>query len=194
MKNYMKNATRFIALLGFMVLLYACKKTPSKTQTQAPPGETEVNVPCSGTEYFSNSEVFRANSIGESSDQVVAKKKALTNARAELAASVQTMVKTVTDNYVNSREFNNKEEVEERFESLTREVVAQEIPGTVVICEKQTRTAEGRYKTYIALELAASELLTAYNERLSNDERLRIDYDYEKFKKTFEEEMNKMGR
>ena len=39
----------------------------------------------------------------------------MANARNELAASIQTTVKTVTDNYVNSREFNNKEEIEERL-------------------------------------------------------------------------------
>ncbi len=62
------------------------------------------------------------------------------------------------------------------------------------ICEKQvTVNATGNFKTYIAIELSAQDLLAAYNERLSNDERLRIDYDYEKFKETFEAEMNKLG-
>ena len=62
------------------------------------------------------------------------------------------------------------------------------------ICEKQvTVNATGNFKTYIAIELSAQDLLAAYNERLSSDERLRVDYDYEKFKETFEAEMNKMG-
>ena len=99
------------------------------------------------------------------------------------------------DNYVNSREFNNKEEVSERFEGLTREVVDQRLAGVRTICEKQvTVNATGNYKTYIAIELSAQDLLAAYNERLSNDERTRIDYDYEKFKETFDAEMNKIGK
>jgi hypothetical protein len=60
------------------------------------------------------------------------------------------------------------------------------------ICEKLVKTPEGRFKTYIAIELSADELVKAYNERLSQDERLKIDYDYEKFKETFEKEMDKM--
>ncbi|MEP1094146.1 MAG: hypothetical protein ABJG78_03500 [Cyclobacteriaceae bacterium] len=190
MKKHMTTSIKIIIIVALMAIFNACKTAPPAS---SPVGEVEVIVPCSGSEYFSTNEVFRANSIGESSDQVISKKKALTNVRAELAASIQTTVKTVTDNYVNSREFNNKEEVEERFESLNREVVNQEISGTAVICEKQMRTSEGRYKTYMALEIAASDLLQAYNERLSKDERLKIDYDYEKFKKTFDEEMSKMG-
>ena len=39
--------------------------------------------------------------------------------------------------------------------------------------------------------LSADDLVKQYNERLSKDERLKIDYDYEKFKKTFDDEMNK---
>ncbi len=185
---------QFLMLL--MAIIASCKsnkisKVADKQPT--PKNEVEVIIPCSGSDFFTSTTAFRSNSIGESSDQVVAKKKAMTNARAELAASIQTTVKTVTDNYVNSREFNNMEEIEERFETLNREVVNQEISGTKIICEKNTRTSEGRYKAYIALELSADQLVSAYNERLSKDDRLKIDYDYEKFKKTFEEEMNKMG-
>ncbi|HMQ00746.1 MAG TPA: hypothetical protein PKC24_13280 [Cyclobacteriaceae bacterium] len=124
---------------------------------------------------------------------MTSKRRALTNARAELAASISTMVKTVTDNYVISREFNNREEVEERFESLNREIVDQQLSGIRTICEKLVRTNQGNYKTYIAIELSADELVSAYNQRLSKDERLRIDYDYEKFKETFDREMDKLS-
>ena len=165
-----------------------------KSKEKLPKGETEVNVPCSGPDFFTTNKFFRANSIGESSDQVTSKKKALTNARNELAQAIQTTVKTVTDNYVNSREMNNKEEVEERFESLNREVVDQTLSGIRTICEKLMKTEQGAYKTYIAIELSADELVSKYNERLSKDERLKIDYDYEKFKETFDKEMEKMGK
>ena len=164
-----------------------------KSKEKAPKGESEVVVPCSGSEFFTTNKFFRANSIGESQDQVTSKKKALANARAELASSIQTTVKAVTDNYVNSREMNNKEEVEERFEQLNREIVDQKLSGLKTICEKLMQTQNGTYKTYIAIELSADELVSSYNERLSQDERLKIDYDYEKFKETFDKEMEKMG-
>lgn len=165
-----------------------------KSKEKAPPkGEVEVVVPCSGPEYFTTNKYFRANSIGESQDQVTSKKKALANARAELAQAIETTVKSVTDNYVNSREMNNREEVEERFESLNREIVNQTLSGIRTLCEKLMKTQQGTYKTYIAIELSADELVAKYNERLSKDERLKIDYDYEKFKETFEKEMEKFS-
>ena len=89
----------------------------------------------------------------------------------------------------------DEEEVAERFEGLTREVIDQKLVGVKTICEKQVVVnATGNYKTYVAIELSAQDLLAAYNDRLSKDERLRIDYDYEKFKETFDKEMEKMGK
>lgn len=171
----------------------ACKSKKKVEQPKVPEGEVEVIIPCSGPEYFTNDKVFRANNLGESMDQATSKKRAMSNARADLAQSINTQVKGVIDNYVNSREMNNREEVGERYESLMREVVDQRLSGVRTICEKMMKTATGNYKTYVAIELSAQDLLSAYNERLSNDERLRIDYDYEKFKETFEKEMEKMG-
>jgi hypothetical protein len=186
----MKKFTYSSFVLLAVVVAIGCK-----SKKEAPPkGETEVVVPCSGPDYFTTKEFFRANSIGESMDQVTSKKKALTNARNELAQAIQTTVKTVTDNYVNSSEMNNKEGVEERFESLNREVVDQTIAGIRTLCEKLMKTEQGTYKTYVAIELSASDLVSKYNEKLSQDDKLKIDYDYEKFKDTFNQEMEKMSK
>ncbi len=189
----MLNLKIYILVVSLM-LIVSCKssKTPINSSTPSlPEGEVEIIVPCSGPEFFTDGEVFRANSIGESIDLAISKRKAMTNARSQLAASIQTTVKAVTDNYVNSQESNNKEQVEERFESLNREVVNQELRGIRKICERYFRTPEGKYKTYVAIELSAQELVTAYHARLANIKGLLIDYDYEKFKQTFEAEMHK---
>lgn len=173
----------------------ACKSKKKIAAEKQPSGETEINVLCSGPEYFTDNKVFRANALGESMDQATAKKKALANARAQMASDINTQLKGVIDNYVNSREVNNVEEVVERFEGLTREVVDQKLTGVRTICEKQvTVNATGNFKTYIAIELSAQDLLAAYNERLSKDDRLKVDYDYEKFKETFDKEMEKLGK
>jgi hypothetical protein len=163
----------------------------SKKKNPTPDGEKEVVVPCSGPDFFTTNKVFRANSIGESMDQVTSKKKALTNARNELAQSIQTTVKTVTDNYTNSRSMNRKEELEQKFEQLNREIVEQTLQGVRTFCEKLVQTKDGNYKTYVAIELSADDLVKQYNQRLSTDDRLKIDYDYEKFKDTFNAEMEK---
>ena len=182
-----------IAALAVFVILSGCKSKEKVVKVEDQ-GETLIEVYCSGPEFQSNNEFFRANQVGESVDQATAKKKAMSNTRAQLAADIETTVKSVVDNYVNSRELNNVEEAEERFEALSREVVNQKLTGVKTICEKTTKTSKGNYKTYIAIELAGDELMSALNERLSKDDKLKIDYDYEQFKKTFDKEMDKFEK
>ena len=48
--------------------------------------EVEVNIPCSGPEYQSSKEYFRANAYALSTDMMMAKKKALQNAPKKVSA------------------------------------------------------------------------------------------------------------
>ena len=184
---------KYILALSFLPLLVACSVSKKATNQPIPASEVEVVIPCSGPDFFTNNKYFRANSIGESLDQVVSKKKALSNARADLAASVKVLIESVVDNYVKSSEMNNVEQVEERFEGLNREIIKEELVGIKTICEKLTKTSTGKFKTYIAIELSAQKLVDKFHERMMKDDLIKIDYDYEKFKKTFEEQMNNMN-
>ena len=86
---------------------------------------------------------------------------------------------------------NENDESKSRYQSLTRTVVEQGLSGTRVICEKTMKTPDGKYKVYVSLELAGEEIMNAMANRIKNDDKLRIDFEYEKFKKVFEEEMSK---
>ena len=183
----MKN---IIFLLPVSLILFSC----GSSKKPIPKDEVDVVIPCSGEEYFSNDEYFRGNAIGESLDQMTAKKKALSNAKAQLAADIESIIKIVNDNYVKSAEFNNKEEALERFEGNIREVINKKLSGIKQICERATRSrSTGRYKYYIAIELSGEDLVSSYNEVLSKEQSLKIDYNYEKFKKVFDEEMKKFS-
>ena len=193
MKTLTKNVLCAFLIIGSITMV-GCK---SKEKNNKPvKGEIEISMHCSGPEYFSDKKNIRSNALGESTDRSVAMKKGMNEAKTKLAASIQTTIKATIDNYANSREFNNKEQVEERFESLSREVVKQKLSNVHRICEKMTQKTDGsgKYVYYIAIEMKAGDLLEAINEKLTKQESLRIDYDYEKFKQTFDEEMNKLEK
>lgn len=192
MKAKMNLASQILAAIILVLAFNACKSS-KKAIKPTDMGETLVEQYCTGSEYQSSKDYFRANGVAESMDQSVAKQKALTNARTLLAQQIQLTVKNVTDNYNKSVEGNNVEDLEERFETMTREVTNQTLNGTKIICDKLTKTKEGNYKSYIAIELGGDEIANAMRQRLSSDKMLKIDYDYEKFKKTFDEEMKKFS-
>jgi len=187
----MKKSVSLLFVSAALVAGLSMQSCKNKKETPKQQGEVELKLYCSGDEYFSNKDYFRANAVGESMDQMTAKKKAMSNAKSQLASDMQSTMKVVSDNYVKSSEFNNKEEVLERFEENARTVVNQELIGVKTICEKITKTTDNTYKYYIAIELSGNELMSKYNESLTKDENLKIDYNYEKFKETFDKEMEK---
>ena len=172
-----------INLLGTALLIIAvmtsCGSSKPVTQTVQQPAvqqDVEINVPCSGPEFQTNKEYFRASSMGFSTD---------------MSTAINAKVKSVTDSYVSSYQQGENDESKSRYQSLTRTVVEQELSGTRVICEKTMKTPDGKYKVYVSLELAGEEIMNAMANRIKNDDKLRIDFEYEKFKKIFEEEMSK---
>lgn len=186
-----KFAYPLAALLIAGTLFTSCK---SKDQVVVDDEEEVMIIPCSGSEYFTDGETFRANAFGESIDLNTAKNKALSNARSQLATDIQSVIKLVGDNYVVSREVNNREEVLERFEQNARTVVNQTLVGVRQICEVSTRTknsdSQQVFRYYVAIELSTEQLTQKYYNALSTEEGLLVDYNYEQFKKTFEEEMS----
>ena len=189
--------TRHLTLLMLVAVLTifgtSCKKKKKVAETPKPTGEVLINEYCTGEQYQSTKDAFRSTATGESMDRETAKKKARSNAQSELAKTISSTMKIVGDNYVNSTEFNNKEEVTETFQEMARTVVDQELRGAVEICEKLTQRENGTFVSYVALELSGSKIADAYNSGLSQNEKLKADYNYEKFKDTFEKEMEKMS-
>lgn len=185
-KNYTKLSLILISL-AIMTISYSCKST--KEVAQKPGDEVLIEQYCSGTEFFSDNEYIRANDLGESMDLSTSKKKAYSNARAKMAADIQILVKSVNENYINSREYNNVEEVEEKFQNLTYEVVKQKLNGIRTLCEETTKTSNNTYRTYVAIELAGDELISAIGSKISKNAKLKIDFDLEKYKETFDKQM-----
>ncbi len=189
-----KSFTTALFLAAVVLFSTACGKKKKVVEQPKPKGEVLVNEYCTGEQYMSTKEAFRATATGESMDRETAKKKARSNAMSELSKSISATMKIVGDNYVNSTEFNNKEEVTETFQEMARTVVDQEVRGSVEICEKLTQREDGTFVSYVAIELSGQRLSDAYKEGLSNNEKLKADFNYEKFKDTFEKEMEKLEK
>lgn len=194
MKKITTNSTLMMVFAMAILITAAtgCKRK-KEIEEPKPAGEVLIAEYCTGESYMSDKDTFRSAATGESMSRETAKKKSRSNAEDELARTLSATLKAVTDNYVNSTTFNNKEEVTETFNNLARTVVDQELKGAVTICDKLTQKPNGNYISYIAIELSGADIAAAYNDRLSQDERIKAEYNYEKFKETFEAEMEKLS-
>ena len=191
----MKTRITLLAIAAMtMVAIPSCKKNKDEVKTPDPKGEVVINEYCAGDQFKSTKEAFRSTATGESMDRETAKKKARSNAMSEMGKTISATMKIVGDNYVNSTEVNNKEEVTESFNEMARTVVDQELRGCIEICEKLTQRPDGTYVSYVALELSGNSIADAYQSGLSKNDKLKADYNYEKFKETFDKEMEKLSQ
>lgn len=184
-----KSTTMFALMFALAMALGACNQVHSPGKP--PKGEKEVKLPCSGKHFVADEKYFRVNGSGESLDQVTSKKKALSNAKGELAGSINSTMKILGDNFVESTEFNNREEILEKFVENSRTLISQQLIGTKTVCEMLTKTKAGKYKTYLAIEIPGKEITAAIYDNLKTKEWLKVDYKYEKFRDEFEKEMRR---
>lgn len=191
MKRYRIFKTLPLVLVCTLVFFAQCR-----SKSQLPEGDGYSLFFCSGPEYHTDAVFFRANSSADSPNMANSKRMALTNARSELAGQMEVMVTSVINNYFKDSGAGDQKELQQRYVEMSREAINQKLTGTAIICEKTTRTDEGRYRTFVAVELLGDELLDLLNEHIGRDDRLSLDYDHDLFKNTFNEGMRsfKMGQ
>ena len=123
--------------------------------------------PCTGSEYATDAEFFRAYASAQSSDATASKKKAMTGARTALENQIKT-----------------KAEAAAQFNSLIQGVIQQEVVKMKVICENSEQ-AGGRYKTHIVVEVTKASVLTNIVNSAKSDEKLKANFEEGKFKQAF---------
>jgi hypothetical protein len=185
----MKKMLFFIAILATVIV--SCK---NKSELKSIPGETKIVEYCSGNEFESDGKYFRSSATGESRSREAAKKIARSNAEDKMGRTVKVTVKSVTDNYVNSTKFNNIEEVTETFNNLARSVVDISLDEVKVICEETTKNEKGFYVNYVCIEYDSEVISSKMNNTIQNEEKILSEWNYERFKETFEQEMLKLNK
>ncbi len=153
----------------------------------------KITTPCSDEQYHSDKKYFRGTGNAKSTNLSMAKRKANTDANAMLAASINRTIKSVTDRYSQDIMVGDASEFAEKFEEMTRSVVNQTLNNVSTVCSETYETEDKGYHVFMAVEVAKDELLNDISQKISKDDRLRLDYDKMKFENIFNEEMEKLA-
>ncbi|MDL2254850.1 hypothetical protein LJB78_01030, partial [Bacteroidales bacterium OttesenSCG-928-J16] len=167
-----------------------CKSSKNTSKSSTNAKEVEVIFPCSGSEYKSTNGLVRATGMGESMDQQIAKRMARSSALEELTSKLGVTMKAVANDYYKSISVNLTEDLERRFEGNALQVINQYVSGYNIVCEKFMQKGNN-YKCYLAIEIGEEEMLRSTFNTLTKDQILQVDYDYERFKKTFNDELKR---
>jgi len=157
---------RFIPYLfiAALAVFQACKSTS--------PMGNKVKEPFSGNQYESNDRYFRAVGKGDSQDENIAKNKADLQAKKELAQQVSTRMKVVTDQYIAETEVNNNSELNDKFQSLIREVTNTDLADLRKIGEEKYLNSENKYTVYIAYEIHKRDMYRFMKRQAKLDKKL----------------------
>ena len=198
--TYIKNGTKLLTLVfvafALSASLTSCKKKPKKeapTEIKTLNNSVEVTLPFESKEYKSDKDFFRARQSGKSPDLSTAQKIAEQNAKAALAGNIQATIKRVTDQYTNQRSVANKQDFENKFEELSREVVNLTLHDLNPMAQKVFKETDGAFTVWVVYEANRQTVLSALNNKISSDAKLQLDYDKMKFEQIFNQEMEKLS-
>ncbi len=149
-----------LLFIGF-ALVTSCSKPFGK----------KVKEPFQGNKYESNARFFRAVGKGVSRDENIAKKKASHEAKAELGSQMNTTIKEVTDDFMSSTEYENKDEITAKFQSLTRAVVNTDIADLRKLGEEKYYD-ETNYTVFMAYEIKKKAMFRFLKKQAKVDKKL----------------------
>ena len=154
-------------LAAAFLLLTGCGAAKKAQQTEKSPVETFV-MP--GNEYLSGGGVIRAMGIGRSDNESVARKKAMAEASAELAAALQRVVNSTVDSYVTDLSEGMSSDSKTLFTSKTRVTVDQPLKGAVIVYDRWNKDEKtGMFTNYIVMALNGEDYLNLLYEELGKE-------------------------
>ncbi len=163
----MNNLIRQFSIASFIIifsgLIMSCGNT-------SPMGE-KVKEPFSSSKYQSSKKYWRAVGKADSKDDNIAKNKADLQAKKELAQQVQTRMKVLSDQYFSETETDNSAEVNDKFQSLTREITNVNIADIRKIGEEKYYNGE-KYTVFIAYEIHKRKMLQFMKKKARTDAKI----------------------
>jgi hypothetical protein len=137
---------------------------------QSPMGD-KVKEPFSGNKYESNNRYFRAVGKGSSTRDNIAEGKADIEAKRELAQQVQTTMRVVTDQYLADTQTENGDEINDKFQTLIREVTNTEI-GDLRKIGQEKYLKDDTYTVYVAFEIKKKAMLRFLKKKAKADAKI----------------------
>ena len=179
MKQYL-----FPLILCFLILS-ACNSKLKRADTNL----KKIEQPFTSNKYYSDKKYYRSTGEGKAQELTVAKRIAETNARQAIASQMEVKVRSVGEQFLQNRSISNKLETTSKYEDITRVVIDQTLSNIKIIGQESFQNKKGEYVHFVAMEMSTTPIADKMVEEISSDEELKQDFDLERFRKIYEEEL-----
>ncbi len=190
------------AVIATAMMVTSCGTSKQATSMSKVTGDVLIESnPCE--EYAMEKPAQRAVGVGQHFQEATAKNQAELQARAALAKALQTCIETTTKDYADDKTMFSADDVSgqsitdqtailnDRTEAMSKELVK----GASVAKVTKYRTPNNQYKVYVCVEYSedvaqmAGKVSKSFGEMLSQDQKIRIDFNEQRFKKEMEQKM-----
>lgn len=200
----MKRFKRFAVislLVSATTMLCGCGSSKNTT-----PSNSEVKVELDECEVYANQKPgLRAAGVAVSNSISRATAFAELDARAKFARALEAHIKTAQDNAglkysKNSSDEQNAATVTDRDEKdidINSSVAEKTVANTCIVKSSRYIRPDGSYRIFVCLEYKgeiadlANDVVNNVKQQVSDDDRLKMNYEFEKFRQFMEEELAK---
>lgn len=144
-------------------------------------------LPCHGPEYSNTKTHFHAAGIGSGSDMNIARTEALANVHTNLTSNILAIGDSVNTAYAD-----NNTGMKHRLNQIWARAISWDVKYAYNECNKVAVDPDGvTMHSYQSLQLAREKVIDAVIDEIKSNKDLGPDFDYEKFKTLFNQEMDK---
>lgn len=170
------------------------RKLDSIANLAKPANEVFQNeIPCYA-ESRSDKEFFRELGEGEDTKRNIARLAAVKMAQSMMRERLAHSVKGLSTDYSKLVNKSGKDsDLEQIIEGEMMNVVDSYLNDADNPCERWSQDRSGRYHVYYVIEIEKNGLIDKFDEKLSNNDKLRAEYDRERFRQFAKEYMEGQG-
>lgn len=186
-----------VLVMGLALTTLMLAGCGSSKQTMQDMGNKEIELPCAGFDRDTK-DYFTGMGIGENVNMQNARTVAFDAAKGMLLRKVGGMAKGLSTSYSKTMSGNvAQDDVARIVEGEIALVVEHMLNDAEMTCEKMYQTPAGTYQSHVAIRISKEEVAKNASKNLSENDKLRMEYDRERFRKFAEEYMkglNEQGK
>ncbi len=164
--------------------------------------EQNNDVPCTGPEFFTDEDYFRAFRMEINRSQAIAERMAHANAMQNLAKHATEVINIALQNYFSAKEaifndllFTDRAELYDESGKLVllRECSSMRIRGPEIICSEDIQKEDGMFYSYVVIQAPVNHIVQNTAEILEEDYQI-TDFDTTEFKNVLTDIIREMRR
>ena len=180
----MRTNAVLLSVAVITMALSGCK--PTNQLTLPAPDMVEYELPCGNYDH-DTPEYFTGLGTAENINEQSARDAALKAAKSMVREKVGGMAKGLSTDYSKTMRGNAAQtDVSSIIEGEIVTVINRMLNDSEKTCERNFRTNTGTYKAYIAITISKKELAQKTSSALDENDKLRMMYDREQFRKFME--------